>query len=133
MKSDNHLLIFSQRKIITLFVPPRSYQGGIPLFCSPMQGWCSLRRIVLDVLKPLEPDIVDLARKISTLSGVDGVNITIYEIDHHVENAKITVEGEQLSYQELQELIVENGGAVHSIDEVAAGKRTVEEVVTHQD
>ncbi len=93
----------------------------------------NLRRIVLDVLKPLEPNIVDLVRKISTLEGVDGVNITIYEIDHHVENAKITVEGEQLSYRELQDLIVENGGAVHSIDEVAAGKRTVEEVVTHQD
>jgi hypothetical protein len=92
-----------------------------------------LRRIVLDVLKPLEPNIVDLAQKISTLSGVDGVNITIYEIDHHVENAKITVEGEQLSYQELYDLIVENGGAVHSIDEVAAGHRTVEEVETHQD
>lgn len=93
----------------------------------------NLRRIVLDVLKPLEPSIVDLARKVSTLSGVNGVNITIYEIDHHVENAKITVEGEQLSYQELQDLIVENGGAVHSIDEVAAGKITVEEVETHQD
>ncbi len=93
----------------------------------------NLRRIVLDVLKPLEPNIVDLARKVATLTGVDGVNITIYEIDHHVENAKITVEGEQLSYQELQELIEENGGAVHSIDEVAAGTRTVEEVVTHQD
>ena len=93
----------------------------------------NLRRIVLDVLKPLEPNIVDLVRKISTLSGVDGVNITIYEIDHQVENAKITVEGEQLSYDELHDLIVENGGAVHSIDEVAAGQRTVEEVVTHQD
>jgi len=93
----------------------------------------NLRRIVLDVLKPLEPNIVDLVRKISELSGVEGSNITIYEIDHHVENAKITVEGEQLSYQELHDLIVETGGAVHSIDEVAAGKRTVEEVVTHQD
>jgi hypothetical protein len=72
----------------------------------------NLRRIVLDVLKPLEPNIVDMVRKISTLPGVEGVNITIYEIDH---------------------LIVETGAAVHSIDEVAAGKRTVEEVVTHQD
>ncbi|MFN2145879.1 MAG: DUF211 domain-containing protein, partial [Anaerolineales bacterium] len=81
----------------------------------------NLRRIVLDVLKPLEPDIVDLVQKISTLEGVEGVNITIYEIDHHVENAKITVEGEQLSYRSLHDLIVETGGAVHSIDEVAAG------------
>jgi hypothetical protein len=93
----------------------------------------NLRRIVLDVLKPLEPNIVDLVQKVSDLEGVDGVNITIYEIDHHVENAKITVEGEQLSYRTLHDLIVETGGAVHSIDEVAAGKRTVEEVVTHQD
>ena len=93
----------------------------------------NLRRIVLDVLKPLEPNIVDLVRKISTLDGVEGVNITIYEIDHQVENAKITVEGEQLSFRELSSLIEENGGAVHSIDEVAAGKRTVEEVETHQD
>ncbi len=93
----------------------------------------NLRRIVLDVLKPLEPNIVDLVRKISTLNGVEGVNITIYEIDHHVENAKITVEGELLSYTELHDLIVESGGAVHSIDEVAAGSRTVEEVGTHQD
>ena len=93
----------------------------------------NLRRIVLDVLKPLEPNIVDLVRKVSTLSGVEGVNITIYEIDHQVENAKITVEGEQLSYDELHAMIVENGGAVHSIDEVAAGSRMIEEVVTHQD
>ncbi len=93
----------------------------------------NLRRIVLDVLKPLEPNIVDLVRKISTLSGVEGVNITIYEIDHHVENAKITVEGNQLSYEDLNDLIQENGGAIHSIDEVAAGKSIIEDVVTHQD
>ena len=75
----------------------------------------NLRRIVLDVLKPLEPNIVDLVRKVSVLKGVEGVNITIYEVDHHVENAKITVEGNQLSFDELQELIKENGGAIHSL------------------
>ena len=93
----------------------------------------NLRRIVLDVLKPLEPNIVDLVRKVSVLSGVEGVNITIYEVDHHVENAKITVEGNQLSFEELKELIMENGGAIHSIDEVAAGRSLIEDVVTHQD
>jgi hypothetical protein len=93
----------------------------------------NLRRIVLDVLKPLEPNIVDLVRKVSVLTGVEGVNITIYEVDHHVENAKITVEGNQLSFEELKELIKENGGAIHSIDEVAAGRSLIEDVVTHQD
>lgn len=93
----------------------------------------NLRRIVLDVLKPLEPNIVDLVRKVSVLTGVEGVNITIYEVDHHVENAKVTVEGNQLSFEELAELIKENGGAIHSIDEVAAGRSLIEDVVTHQD
>jgi len=93
----------------------------------------NLRRIVLDVLKPLEPNIVDLVRKVSVLTGVEGVNITIYEVDHHVENAKVTVEGNQLSFEELSALIKENGGAIHSIDEVAAGRSLIEDVVTHQD
>ena len=92
-----------------------------------------LRRLVLDVLKPLEPSIVELVQLIAALDGVEGVNISIYEIDHRVENAKITVEGDSLSYEELKELIEANGGAIHSIDEVAAGDELIEDVVTHQD
>jgi len=93
----------------------------------------SLRRLVLDVLKPLEPSIVDLVQKIAALKGVDGVNITICEIDRKVENAKITVEGNELSYEDLRDVIELNGGAIHSIDEVAAGDRLIEDVVTAQD
>lgn len=93
----------------------------------------NLLRIVLDVLKPLEPNIVDMVQEVAQLEGVEGVNITIYEVDRRVENAKITVEGNDLSYSDLEELIAENGGAIHSIDEVAAGKTIIEDVVTHQD
>ncbi|MFN2111617.1 MAG: DUF211 domain-containing protein, partial [Anaerolineales bacterium] len=57
----------------------------------------NLRRIVLDVLKPLEPNIVDLVQKISTLDGVEGVNIIINEIDQQVENAKVIVAGISIS------------------------------------
>jgi hypothetical protein len=92
-----------------------------------------LRRLVLDVLKPLEPSIEELARTLADLEGVDGVNISIYEIDRRVENAKITIEGHDLRFQEIAEIIGENGGAVHSIDEVAAGKVLIEDVATAQD
>jgi hypothetical protein len=92
-----------------------------------------LRRLVLDVLKPLEPSIEELARTIADLEGVDGVNISIYEIDRRVENAKITIEGHDLRFQPIAEIIGENGGAVHSIDEVAAGKVLIEDVATAQD
>lgn len=93
----------------------------------------NLRRLVLDVLKPLEPNIVELVQRIAALAGVDGVNISIHEIDLKVENAKITVEGDSLSYENLKEVIELYGGAIHSIDEVAAGARLIEDVITAQD
>lgn len=93
----------------------------------------NLRRIVLDVLKPHEPNIIDMAQEVANMDGVEGVNITLYEIDHHVENAKITVEGNGLEFEDLKILLEKNGAAIHSIDEVAAGKSIIEDVVTHQD
>lgn len=92
----------------------------------------NLRRLVLDVLKPLDPSIVALVQLLADLEGVDGVNISIYEIDRRVENAKITVEGQDLRYDEIVGVIEENGGSVHSIDEVAAGRILIEDVITQQ-
>lgn len=93
----------------------------------------NLRRLVLDVLKPLDPSIVSLVQLLADLEGVDGVNIAIYEIDRRVENAKITVEGQDLPYDPIISVIEENGGSVHSIDEVAAGRVLIEDVITPQD
>ena len=93
----------------------------------------NLRRLVLDVLKPLDPSIVELVQLLADLDGVDGANISIYEIDRRVENAKITIEGNDLRYDEIAHIIEENGGSVHSIDEVAAGKVLIEDVATPQD
>jgi len=92
-----------------------------------------LRRVVLDVLKPHDPNIVELSQKLAVLPGVSGVNITIYEVDRQVENAKITMEGDDLNYGLILEHILDAGGTVHSIDEVAAGKIMIEESHTPQD
>jgi len=92
-----------------------------------------LRRLVLDVLKPLDPSIVELVQLLADLEGVDGANISIYEIDRRVENAKVTIEGHDLRYEEVASIIEENGGAIHSIDEVAAGMVLIEDVITPQD
>ena len=92
-----------------------------------------VRRLVLDVLKPLEPTIIELAQQLSGLSGVEAVNISIYEIDRRVENAKITIEGDDILYEDVVEVIQENGGTLHSIDEVVAGKIIIEDAETLQD
>jgi len=93
----------------------------------------NLRRLVLDVLKPLDPSIVDLVQVLAEVEGVDGTNISIYEIDRRVENAKITIEGHDLPFERIVDIIEENGGSVHSIDEVAAGRMLIEDVATPQD
>ena len=92
-----------------------------------------VRRLVLDVLKPLDPTIVELAKQLSVLPGVEAVNISIYEIDRRVENAKITIEGGDILYESVVKVIQENGGTLHSIDEVVAGKIIIEDAATLQD
>jgi hypothetical protein len=93
----------------------------------------NIRRLVLDVLKPYEPSIVDLARQLSNIEGVDGVNINIYEIDRKVENAKVIIQGKDIIYDEILKVIQDNGGAVHSIDEAVAGNIILDDVPTLQD
>jgi hypothetical protein len=93
----------------------------------------NVRRLVLDVLKPLEPTIVELAQLLSDLEGVEAVNISIYEIDRRVENAKLTIEGGDISSDVVERVIQENGGAIHSIDEVVAGKLIIDDASTPQD
>lgn len=87
-----------------------------------------IRRIVLDILKPHEPKITDMALKLTSLSNIDGVNITVYEIDKETENVKVTIEGNNLDFDEIQEIIESLGGTIHSIDEVVAGKKIIEEL-----
>jgi hypothetical protein len=92
-----------------------------------------IRRLVLDTLKPYEPGIVEMAQQLSDLEGIAAVNISIYEIDRKVENAKITIEGENISYSRVLELVRDLGAAVHSVDEVVAGTRIIDDSETLQD
>jgi hypothetical protein len=92
-----------------------------------------IRRLVLDVLKPHKPSVVELSEVLSHLEGVEGVNIIIYEIDQQVENAKVIIAGMAINFEDIKEKLEEMGATIHSVDEVAAGKRIVEEVRTPQD
>lgn len=92
-----------------------------------------IRRLVLDVLKPHNPDVVELSEELSHLEGVEGVNIIIYEIDQKVENAKVVIAGANIDFERIKKKLEEMGATIHSVDEVAAGKRIVEEVQTPQD
>lgn len=92
-----------------------------------------IRRLVLDTLKPHDPSIIEVAELLSEKPGVSSVNISIYEMDRKVENAKITIEGENINYQSVASVIEEMGGAIHSVDEVVAGREIIDDAQTLQD
>ncbi len=77
--------------------------------------------------------MLEYAKALSELKDISGVNLSLYEVDQQTENIKITIEGDDLNYELIKEVIEELGGVIHSIDEIAAGRRLVEEVETLQD
>lgn len=87
-----------------------------------------IRKIVLDVLKPIKgPSVIEIAEEVASIEGVDGVNVTVMEIDVDTMTLMITVEGKRIDYKKLEERLERLGCVVHSIDRVAAGNKVVEE------
>lgn len=92
-----------------------------------------VRRLVLDLLKPYDPDVVTVADTVADLDGVDGVNIVLVETDKDVQNVKMTVEGDAIGVEIVYETLEDLGAAIHSVDEVVCGERVVEQSKTPQD
>ena len=88
-----------------------------------------VRRLMLDVDRAIErPDVVVLARAIDGVRGVVGANITVTDIDIETVGMEVTVEGDDIDVDALIAAIEKAGAAVHSIDEIVFGSRTVERV-----
>ena len=93
----------------------------------------NIKRIILDVLKPHTPSILELADRLGGLEGISGVNISLEEVDADTDSVKITIEGNNINYSKVKEEISECGAVIHSIDGVSAGMKIVDEVNTPQD
>jgi len=89
--------------------------------------------LVLDVLKPHKPSILELADRLGGLDGIFGVNISLEEVDAETDSIKITIEGNNIDYEQVKKEIAECSAVIHSIDSVSAGMKLVDEVNTPQD
>lgn len=92
-----------------------------------------IRRLVMDLLKPHEPSTVALAADVADCPGVEGVNATLVETDREVQNVKLTVEGPAVDHDAVVDAVEDFGCALHSLDQVVAGERAVEDRATPQD
>lgn len=78
----------------------------------------SVKRIVLDVLKPHYPNGLEFSSAIAEKSPGCRVTLQVSEVDEKTETVVIVVEGENIRYETITEMISSLGGTVHSIDAV---------------
>jgi len=77
-----------------------------------------VKRIVLDVLKPHQPNALEFSSKIAEVGSDYHVNLTVLEVDENTETVQIVIDGTTLDLAAIESAINSIGGSLHSIDEV---------------
>ena len=85
----------------------------------------SVKRVVLDVLKLRDHPLPEFALRLCSMPNIDGVKVSLVEIDQNTESVKVIMEGADIDLDFVEKIMKEYGAVVHSIDEVAVGKRVV--------
>jgi hypothetical protein len=82
------------------------------------EGMAKLRRIVLDVLKPHQPGVLEFSAALA--DSLDGcrIRLQVAERDEQTESVTVEVTGEEVEFEAVTVKINEMGGSIHSIDEV---------------
>ena len=78
----------------------------------------AVKRIILDVLKPHQPNALEFCQAIAKAGHDYRVKLTVKEIDEKTETLEVEVAGNSLDFELIQQTISDNGGSLHSIDEV---------------
>ena len=76
------------------------------------------RKIVLDVLKPHQPNALNFSSALASLDANYQVRLVVTEVDKNTESTIVTIEGSDIHFDEIRAAIEKMGATVHSIDEV---------------
>jgi hypothetical protein len=77
-----------------------------------------VKHITLDVLKPHQPTVLELASAIAALAPDYRVDITVQAVDEKTESVLILIEGGDIELSAIDETIRSLGCSIHSIDRV---------------
>jgi hypothetical protein len=78
----------------------------------------AVKRMVLDVLKPHQPNALDFSRTIAEVGDDYRVRLTVIEVDENTETLQMVVESQAIDFEAVLSSINAMGGSLHSIDEV---------------
>ncbi len=82
----------------------------------------SVSEILLDIAKPHTPNIIEFAKVLTEIDGVEEVKIEVVEMDIKIETAKLRIKGNNLDLNKIEEKIRKLGGIIRSIDGVTVTK-----------
>lgn len=83
-----------------------------------------VKRIVLDVLKPHQPNALEFSLAIAQVGSGYLVHLKVLEMDEDTETVEIVISGSALNFDDIQAKICDLGGSLHSIDEVEVQSET---------
>jgi len=78
----------------------------------------SVKRVMLDVLKPHKPDSLEFSQAIARAGENYRVCLTVIEMDENTETLQLEVEGSAINFEAIESAITGMGGSLHSIDQV---------------
>mgnify|MGYP001815810145 CR=1 FL=1 len=78
----------------------------------------TIKRIMLDVLKPHQPGSLEFSQAIAKAGEDYRVCLTVIEMDENTETLQLEVEGSSIDFEAIESAITSMGGSLHSIDQV---------------
>ena len=83
----------------------------------------TIRRIILDVLKPHHPNAYEFAMVLADLGSEYVVHLSVIEVDENTESVQLELKAPSIDFELVQAAIIEMGASLHSIDEVDASSQ----------
>jgi hypothetical protein len=78
----------------------------------------SVRKLVLDILKPHQPNALEFSQTLAAVGPDYRVHLTVLEVDESTDTLRVVLEGQTLDFDAILAAIDKMGGSLHSIDEV---------------
>ena len=77
-----------------------------------------VKKVVLDVLKPHQPNALEFSRAIADVGDDYHVCLTVVEMDEKTETLQLEIEGDSVDMDAIESAISSLGASLHSIDQV---------------
>ncbi len=78
----------------------------------------TVKRVMLDVLKPHQPNALAFSEAIASVGDDYRVCLTVVEMDDKTETVQVEVEASSVDLDAVESAITSMGGSLHSIDKV---------------